>query len=141
MPAPRPATAPGCSPDDSGRSPRTRSRALPIGDAASAEGIEKDLVVATQFDVLQTSAVTECVVGEIENVIGLVKGQVDLEQVKELVDGVDEADLSGQGVENADAAVNEAAAAVGEVVVKMGLRQSPSLVLSRRRGCGPTLGG
>jgi len=116
LPAPRPATAPGCSPDDSGRSPRTRSRALPIGDAASAAGIEKDLVVAAQFDVLQTSSVTERVVGEVKNVIGLVKGQMDLEQVKALVDGVDESNLSGEGVQDADAAVNETAVAVGEVI-------------------------
>ena len=50
------------------------------------------------------------VVGEVEDVIGLVVGQVDLEQVQAPVDGVDEAELAGQGVDGADAAVGDAAA-------------------------------
>jgi hypothetical protein len=40
-------------------------------------------------------------------VIGLVKRQVDLEQVQAGVDGVDQADLPGQSVDDADAAVGK----------------------------------
>ena len=43
-----------------------------IGNAAGAEGVEEDFVVAAQFDVLQTSAVAQGVVGEVEDVIGFV---------------------------------------------------------------------
>src|SRR5450755_2475220 len=46
----------------------------------------------------------------------LVKRQMDLEQVQAVVDGIDQADLSGQGVDDADAAVDEPAAAVGDFV-------------------------
>ena len=49
--------------------------------------------------------------------IRLVKWQVDLEQMEPLVDGVDRADLSHQGVQDADAAVDEPAAAVGDFVM------------------------
>jgi hypothetical protein len=42
-----------------------------IGDAAGAQGIEEDLVVATQFDVFQAGAIAQGVVGEIEDVIRL----------------------------------------------------------------------
>ena len=50
-----------------------------IGNAARAEGIEVILVVATQFDVLQAGAVAQGVVGDVENVIGIVVGHVDLQ--------------------------------------------------------------
>ena len=35
-----------------------------VGDAAGAEGVEEDLVVAAQFEVLQAGAVAQGVVGE-----------------------------------------------------------------------------
>ena len=88
-----------------------------IGDAAGAQGIEEDFVVAAQFDVLQAGAVAQGVVGEVEDVIGLVVGQVELEQVQAVVDGVDEAELAGQEVHGADAAVADAAAAVADFIV------------------------
>ena len=88
-----------------------------VGNAAGAEGVEEDFVVAAQFDVLQAGAVAQGVVGEVEHVIGLVVGQVDLEQVQAAVDGVDEAELAGQQVDGADAAVADAAAALGDFVV------------------------
>ena len=88
-----------------------------IGDAAGAEGIEEDFVVAAQFDVLQTGAVAQGVVGEVEHVIGFVIRQMDLEQVQAAVDGVDQAELPGQEVDGADAAVGDAAAAVADFVV------------------------
>ena len=67
-----------------------------IGDAACAQGVEEDLVVAAQFEVLQAGAVAQGVVGEVEDVVGLVIGQMDLEQVQAVVDGVDQAELAGQ---------------------------------------------
>ena len=91
-----------------------------VGDAAGAQGVEEDLVVAAQFDVLEAGAVAQGVVGDVEDVVGLVVGQVELEQVQALVDGVDEAELAGQGVDGADAAVGDAAGAVGDLVVDVG---------------------
>ena len=49
--------------------------------------------------------------------VGFVVGQMELEQVQAAVDGVDEAELAGQGVDGADAAVADAAGAVGDLVV------------------------
>jgi uncharacterized protein YuzB (UPF0349 family) len=69
-----------------------------VGDAAGAQGVEEDLVVAPQFDVLEAGPLAECVIGEVEDVVGLVEGEMDLEQVESIVDGVDQADLPGQVV-------------------------------------------
>jgi len=76
--------------------------------------------MATEFDVLEAGAVAKRVVSEVENVVGFVVGQVDLEQVQFIVDGVDEADAPGQEVERADAAVSEAAVPLGKFVMDVG---------------------
>ncbi len=110
-----------------------------IGNAAGAEGVEIDFILATQFEVLQTGAVAQGVVGQVEDMIGLVVGQMDFEQVQVVVDGVDEADASGQQVDGADAAVGQAAGAVGDLVMDVGGgeawagRKLPSCFLSSRR--------
>jgi hypothetical protein len=50
-------------------------------------------------------------------VVGLVVGQVDLQEVQAAVDGVDQAQASGQQVDGADAAGADAAAAAGDLVM------------------------
>jgi hypothetical protein len=45
-----------------------------VGDAAGAQGVEEDLVVAPQLDVLQAGPLAERVVGEVEDVVGFVEG-------------------------------------------------------------------
>src|SRR5229473_3334463 len=99
------------------------SRGGRVGDAASAQGIEKHFVVAAQLDVLQTGAVTEGVVSEVEDVIRLVKRQVELEQVQPVVQSVDQPNLSSQGMDGADAAVTEATLAVADVVMNVARRE------------------
>jgi hypothetical protein len=69
-----------------------------VRDAARAQRVEVVVVVPAKFDVLQTGAVAQGVVGEVEDVVGFVVGQVDLEDVQPAVDGVDEAELPRQGV-------------------------------------------
>lgn len=59
-----------------------------VGDAVGAQGVEEDDVVAPQFDVVEAGAIAEGVVGEVQDVVALVVGQVDLEQVEPLVDGL-----------------------------------------------------
>ena len=78
-----------------------------VGDAVGAQGVEEDLVVAAQFDVVEAGAVAQGVVGEVEDVVGLVVGEVELEQVEALVDGLGEAELADQEVDGADAAVGD----------------------------------
>jgi hypothetical protein len=52
--------------------------------------------------------------------VGFVVGQVDLEDVQPAVDGLDEAELPGQGVQGADAAVVDAADTAGRLIVDVG---------------------
>ena len=75
-----------------------------VGDAFGPEGIQVDLVVAADLDVLDASAPGQEVVGDVEDVVALVIGQASLEQVEVPVDALDEADLSGQQVDRPDAA-------------------------------------
>jgi hypothetical protein len=88
-----------------------------VGDTLGAQGVEEDLVLAAQFEVLQAGALAQGVVGEGQDVVGLMVGEVELEQVEVAVDGVDEADLARQGVKGTDAAAADAAGAVGDLVV------------------------
>ena len=99
-----------------GRGGRSRGGGR-VGDATGAQGVEEDFVIATEFDVLQTTAVAQGVVGEVEEVIGLVEGQVDLEQLQAVVDGIDQADRAGQRMDSADPAVGGAAGAVSDLVM------------------------
>ena len=78
-----------------------------VGDAVGAEGVEEGLVVAAQFDVLEAGAVAQGVVGDVEDVVGLVVGQVELEQVESLVDGLGQAEFADQELDGADAAAGD----------------------------------
>ena len=66
---------------------------------------------------MQAGAVAQGVVGEVEDVIRLVVGQVDLEQVQPAVDGLGQAQLAHQEVDGADTAVADAPATVADFVV------------------------
>jgi hypothetical protein len=84
------------------------------------EGVEEVLVLAAQFDVLKAGAVAKGVVGDVEDVVGFVVGQVNDQEVELAVNGVDEAELSCQGMDGADAAVSDAADAAGGLIVNVG---------------------
>ena len=90
-----------------------------IGDALSAEGIEKGFVVAAQFDVFQARAIAHRVVRDVENVIGLVIGQVDFEHAQTVVDGLGQAELLSEQVNRADAAVSDGVIALGDFVINV----------------------
>ena len=55
-----------------------------IGNAPRADRVEIHFVVAAQFDVVQTSAVAQRVEREVQHMIALVVGQMDLQQVQPL---------------------------------------------------------
>ena len=55
------------------------SRRGRVGDAAGAQGIEENRVVAAQFDVLHASAVAQGIDGKVHDVIGVVVGQMHFE--------------------------------------------------------------
>ena len=79
-----------------------------VGDAVGPEGVEEDEVVASQLDVVEAGAVAEGVVGEVQDVVGLVVGEVELEQVEPLVDGLGQSELADHQMDGADAAAGDA---------------------------------
>src|SRR5262249_42940225 len=68
--------------------------------------------VAAQFEVLPAGAVTQGGVGEVEDRVGLVVGQVDLEDVQAAVQAFNEAEAACQGVEDANTAGSKGPRAV-----------------------------
>jgi hypothetical protein len=90
-----------------------------IGNALGAERIEKGGVVAAQFDVLETRAVTESVDGEVEDMVGIGVRQVQFEHMQALIDGVDEANVLGEFVEQGNATKGETIDAVVEFEVEI----------------------
>src|SRR5205823_2927021 len=81
--------------------------------------VEIDFVITAQFEVLQARAVAQGVVGEVEDVIGLVIGEMQFEHVQLVVDGLDEADASRQQVDGADATVGDAAVTLADLVTNI----------------------
>ena len=88
-----------------------------VGDAHGAEGIEIDLVVAAQLDVLEMSAAGEDVEGDVQDMVGFVIGEMALEEMELGVDGGDQAGAPCQQEHGADAAGGEAVDALAEFVV------------------------
>jgi hypothetical protein len=72
------------------------------------------------FDVVEAGAVAQRVVGEVQDVVGLVVGEVELQQVESLVDGLGQAELADQQMDGADAAAGDAAGLGGDVIVDVG---------------------
>ena len=87
-----------------------------VGDAASAQGIEEDLIVSEQFQVLQASASAEGQIGQGEDRVGLVVGQVKPEQLESSVDSLGESEPTGESVDGSDAADGESARALGNLL-------------------------
>ena len=105
-----------------------------VGDAVGAEGVEEDDVVASQFDVVEAGAVAEGVVGEVEDVVTLVIGEVVLEQVESLVDGLGEPELPDEQLDGADATAGDGLGLGGGLVVDVGGGED-----RLGRGCGDGL--
>jgi hypothetical protein len=82
-----------------------------------ADGIEEVDVVATHFDIFEVAAVAQRVVSDVENVIGLVIGEMDLEKLQSRINSVDESKLTGKGVHGADAAVDDAPGTLRDLIV------------------------
>jgi hypothetical protein len=88
-----------------------------IGDTACPQSIEEGFVVATQFDVLKAGAVAQCVVSDVEDVIGLVIREMDFQEVETLVNGLGQPELVCEPVDGPDAAVNNGSVSLRNVVV------------------------
>jgi hypothetical protein len=88
-----------------------------VGEALGPQGIQEDFILAAEFEILQAGAVAQGVVGEGQDMVGLMGGEVELEQVELVVDGVDKANLACQRVQSADATTADATGTVGDLVV------------------------
>ena len=95
--------------------------------------------MAQPFDVLQPGAAAEHVVGQVQHVVGLVVGQVHLQQVQLLVDLLDQPEPGDQPVHRGDPAeagrVDVAADLVAdlpEVSIGAGRAPVPGLRVPRR---------
>src|SRR5512135_1198012 len=89
-------------------------------DAVGAQGVEEDGVVTPQFDVVEAGAVAQRVVGEVQDVVGLVVGEVELQQMEPLVDGLGQAELPHEQLDGADAAADDRPGLGGDIVVDVG---------------------
>ena len=66
-----------------------------VGDASGAEGIEVDLILASDFEVLDAAATSQEVVGDGEDVVTLEVGLMAFEEMEVVVEILDEVPASG----------------------------------------------
>ena len=64
-----------------------------IGDSPGIDGIQVHFIVAAQFEIFQAGRVAQGVEGEVQHVIALMIGQVNLQQVQTPVDGLGQSQL------------------------------------------------
>ena len=88
-----------------------------VGEPLGVQGVEVNLVVASELEVFDAFAAGEEVEGDVQDVVGFVIGEMPLEEVEVVVDVADQAGSAGQQEHGADAAGGEALDAIGEFVV------------------------
>src|SRR5208283_638984 len=88
-----------------------------IGNTARADGVQEVDVVTAQLDVLQTIAVAQRVVSEVEHLIGFVVRQAHLENLELPIDSVNKANASGQEMKRTNAAIGNGMHALGDFVL------------------------
>ena len=88
-----------------------------VGEPLGVQGVEVNLVVASEFEVFDAFAAGEDVEGDVQDMVGFVIGEMPLEDMEVVVDVADQADPARQQVHGADAARGEALDAIGEFVV------------------------
>ena len=106
-----------------------------VRDSLGAQGVEVDLVVAPQLEVLDPGAAGQDVEGDIEDVVGLVIGEVALEEVEVLIDVGDQPGAARDQEHGADAAGGEPLDPIGQFVVDVAGGDHGSFAF----GAGPVL--
>jgi hypothetical protein len=91
-----------------------------IGNALRADRVEIHFVVAAQFDVVQARAVAERIEREVQHMIALMVGQMDLQQTQPLIDGFGQLQPADEQEHRADAALGHAPRAVGQLILDVG---------------------
>jgi hypothetical protein len=89
----------------------------------------EQLILAEQFQVQEAGAAGQDVVGEVEHVVGLMKGEVALEQMEVGVEGIGQAQALDQQPTGAQATEAAATHLVGDVVVEVPIREEAATLL------------
>ena len=74
-----------------------------VGDALGSQGVEVDFVVAAQLDVLDAASASEGIERNVQDVVGFMVGKMHLEQMKVVVNLLDQTDLLSQEKDGTDA--------------------------------------
>jgi len=98
-------------------SPTEVSRGGGIGDPHGAQGIEVDLVVASQFEMLELVSPGQDVEGDVQDVIGFMVRQVPFEELKLLVERGDQPGPAGQQEHGTNTAAGQPPDPIGQFVL------------------------
>ena len=90
-----------------------------VGDPLSPESVQVDLVVTPQFEVFQTPAPGQNVVGDVEHMVRLVVRQMDLQQMQPAIDSLDKPRSPGQQVHRPDPAGPKTTHPVSQLVLNV----------------------
>jgi hypothetical protein len=88
-----------------------------VGNSVGAQGVKEDDIVASQFHVVEAGAVAQRIVGEVQDVVTFMIGEVIFEQVETFVDGFGKAQLAYQKWDGADATAGNGLSLGGGVIV------------------------
>jgi len=125
-----------------GEPPAEVARRGGVVNARGADGVEVVLLVAESRCIpmyIGTRPAAEDVVCEVEDVIGLVVRQVELEQMDVVVQRLDQPDLPGQQMHRPDAAAAYPPRPVGHLVMNVAGREHRPPRIGRRPCAEPTL--
>src|SRR5271163_537597 len=93
-----------------------------VGDPLGAQSVEKDFIVAPQFDMLEPPAAGQDVEGDVQDMVGLVIGEMPLEQMERVIDVADQAGPLSQQQHDTDAAGGKALDTLAQLIVDVGGR-------------------
>ncbi len=100
-----------------GQAPAEGARGGGVGQAAGAQGVEQDLIVAKQLQVSQAGAATEGQVCQGRDVVRFTVGEVGLQHLQAAAEGVHQAEAPDQGMHGPEAAHADAATPLGNFIV------------------------
>ena len=91
-----------------------------VGDPLGAQGVQIDLVVAPEFQMLQAGATSQQVVGDVQDMIRLAVGQVDLQYVEMPIDGLIQSQPFHHLMYDADPTCRDRSRLIGDFVMDVG---------------------
>jgi hypothetical protein len=105
-----------------------------VWDAPRAQRVEEDTVVAPKLDVIERSTAAERVEANVQDMVGLVVGRVDLQQMQPVVDPLGQADLLEQALDRSDPAVRDRPGLVRQLVAYVASREHGPVLVHADRG-------